>query len=100
MDVVLLVLVWMLLGLVAGALALAARLGFAAWRLAGQWAVVVALGLGMAAAVVGGALGWLIFGRFFATPAALWVAVLAVVLAPWAVAWARSRGADAGEPHG
>ena len=44
----------------------------------GWWTV----GLGAGAAFVGGALGWVFFGRFFSTPNALWVSALAVRSAP------------------
>lgn len=79
----LLVVVWLLLGLASGALANAARWGFAARGLAGRYATWATLGLGVAAALAGGLLGWLVFGRFFATPTALWVAVLVVTAGPW-----------------
>lgn len=87
----LLVLFWLLIGLIVGSLAHAARLGFAARRLAGRNAVWATLGVGVAAAIVGGLLGWLIFGRFFTTPLALWVAALAVPAVPWLVRWIRDR---------
>lgn len=87
----LLVLVWVLIGLIAGALAHAARLGFTARGLVGTYGAWATLGLGVAAAIIGGTLGWLIFGRFFATPMALWVAALAVAAGPWLARWARDR---------
>jgi hypothetical protein len=79
----LLALLWLLFGLAAGALANVARLGLAARGLAGPYGTSATLGLGVIGAAVGGLLGWLIFGRFFATPTALWVAVLAVTAGPW-----------------
>jgi hypothetical protein len=92
----LLVMLWLLFGLLAGALGNAARLGFAARGLAGRYATWATLALGVVAALIGGLLGWLALGRFFATPTALWVAVLAVTAGPWlaqrAQEW-RSRAA-------
>jgi len=84
----LLMLIWVLLGLVAGALANAARWGLGAHGLGahglgGQHAVWATIGLGVAAAFLGGLVGWFAFGRFFATPTALWVAALAVGAGPW-----------------
>lgn len=93
----LLVLIWLLFGLVAGALAHAARWGFAARGLAAPYALQATLGLGVAAAFFGGILGWLIFGRFFALPMSLWVAVLAVSVGPWLMRSIRDRRAAARE---
>ncbi len=87
----LLVLLWLLFGLLAGTLANAARWGLAARGLGGRSATWATLGLGVAGAVVGGLLGWLVFGRFFATPTAVWVAVLTVTSGPWLVVCLRDR---------
>jgi hypothetical protein len=75
----LLSLVWLALGLLAGALALAARLRPASW---GRRSWLMLLGLGALAALLGGWIGALLLGRLFGTPVALWVAILAVFL-PW-----------------
>jgi hypothetical protein len=93
----LLLLIWVLLGLVAGALANAARWGLGAHGLGGQHAVWATIGLGVAAALVGGVVGWFAFGRFFATPAALWVAALAVGAGPWLTVQIRQRVSAARE---
>lgn len=97
----LLVLFWLLIGLIVGTLAHAARLGFAARGLAGRYALWATLGLGIAAAIVGGLIGWLIFGRFFASPVALWVAALTVAAGPWLARWIRDRqtAADSNGEH-
>jgi hypothetical protein len=73
---------WVAAGLVVGALALAAGLRPTLWGARGWLGV---LGISIGAALAGGALGTLLFGRFFSTAVALWVAivtVVAVALAP------------------
>ena len=77
--------IWFVLGIIIGALALAARLVPPAWGRAG-WLWMLALGAG--AALPGGLLATWLAGRVFATPAALWIAVLATA-APWIVAHLR-----------
>jgi len=71
-------LIWLGLGLLVGALALAARLRPASWGRRG-WLIV--LGVGAGAALLGGWLGSWLFSKLFGTPTALWVAILAVFLA-------------------
>lgn len=92
-----LVLVWLLFGVAAGALAHAARWGCAARGLGGPYAVWATIGLGIGGALVGGMLGWLVFGRYFATPTALWVAVLVVTVGPWLGAQMQRRLGDAAQ---
>jgi hypothetical protein len=82
-DVFWLVVLWLALGLLAGLLANGARLGLAAQGLGGRFAMQGTLALGMGGALVGGILGWLLLGRFFAVPTALWVSVAAVAVGPW-----------------
>lgn len=77
-------LIWLVIGIVVGALARGARLRPAAWGRRG-WLVV--LGIGAAAGLIGGWLGAFVFGRYFGTATALWVSVLVVVATPWLVAW-------------
>ena len=72
-------LIWLGLGLLMGALALAARLRPAAW---GRRGWLWMLGLGALAAQVGGWLGTLLMGRLYATADALWVAALLVAAVP------------------
>jgi hypothetical protein len=82
---------WMNLGVILGALAQAARLGFSArgMRDANGWLATLAVGVGVT--LVGGLLGTVLLGRLYGTPTALWVGILGVVLAPWL--WARFRHA-------
>jgi uncharacterized membrane protein YeaQ/YmgE (transglycosylase-associated protein family) len=80
-----LVFIWSVLGLIVGLLALAARLRPVAWGRYG-WCWMLVLGIG--AAIVGGLLATWLEGRLFATPAALWLAVLAACL-PWL--WTKMR---------
>jgi hypothetical protein len=85
-------LVWIVLGIVIGTLALGARLLPAAWKLnveRRKWLVMPGLGAG--AALLGGWLGTLIWGRPFGTPTVLWVAVLVVALGPWLFIRLRAR---------
>src|SRR5260370_27185292 len=91
------VLVWLLFGLLAGTLGNAARWGLGAHGLGGQYAVWATIGLGVAAGLVGGLIGWFVFGRFFATPTALWVAMLAVTAGPWLATQIRQRVSAARE---
>jgi uncharacterized membrane protein YeaQ/YmgE (transglycosylase-associated protein family) len=80
----LLSLFWMLLGLLIGALANAAKLRPAAW-VRGGWLGM--LGLGALVAVLGGWLGTWVLGTLFATATALWIAVLGVALLPRVITW-------------
>jgi hypothetical protein len=82
----LLSLIWLALGLVVGALGLAARLRPSSW---GRWGWLMLLGVGALGGLLGGWLGTLLFGKLFGTPVALWVAVLAVFLS-WLVARLRA----------
>lgn len=86
-------LLWLVVGLIVGALGLAARLRPAPWARYGRLRV---LGVGAAAGLLGGWLGTLVFGRYFGTPTALWVAVVAVAATPLVVTriarLARTRG--------
>jgi uncharacterized membrane protein YeaQ/YmgE (transglycosylase-associated protein family) len=83
---------WLLVGLVVGALGLAARLRPAAWTRNG-WLKLLALGA--VAGLLGGWLGTFFFGRYFGTPTALWVSVVAVAMAPLVVSRLRTRRAQA-----
>jgi hypothetical protein len=88
-------LLWLVMGLVVGALGVAARLRPASWQRYG-WLRV--LGLGALAGVAGGWLGTFVFGRYFGTPSALWVAVTGVAAAPLVVARLRGRGQTSSQP--
>ena len=85
---------WLLIGLIIGALAIAAKLRPAAWVRGGRLGM---LGVGALAALLGGWLGTWLFGTLFATATAIWVAVLGVVFLPWLImkcnAWLHSRTA-------
>ena len=73
-------LLWLLVGILVGLLANAARLQPASWERR-RWLVVP--GIGALSALIGGWLGTLLLGRYVATVMALWIAVLAVTLVPW-----------------
>lgn len=77
-------LLWLLIGVLIGALASAARLQPTVW---GRYSWPGMLGLGGLVALLAGWLGTLVLGTFFATPTAIWVAVLGVVLIPRLVTW-------------
>jgi hypothetical protein len=74
--------VWLILGVLIGSLALGGRLRLTSVQRYG-WAVLLLIGA--LAGLAGGWLGTLVYGRFFGTATAAWVAVLAVVLIPWIV---------------
>jgi hypothetical protein len=81
--------VWLAGGALVGALALVASVAPGVWwrsRRASRWGLV---GLGALAALIGGLLGVLLFGRFLASAAATWIAVLAVVTVPRGIVWLR-----------
>jgi len=80
----LLSLFWVLLGLIIGVLANAAKLRPAAWVRGGRLGM---LGLGALVAVLGGWLGTWVLGTLFATATALWIAVLGVALLPRLITW-------------
>jgi hypothetical protein len=79
----LLSILWVVLGLVIGSLAVAARLG--ATR-SGPYNWRLLLLIGALAGLAGGWIGTLLFGRFFGTATSAWIAVLAVALIPWVAA--------------
>lgn len=82
-----LLLFWLLLGIILGALAQAARLGFSARGVSGRNGWLLTLAMGGGCALLGGWLGTLLLGRLYGTPTALWVGILGVVAVPWL--WAR-----------
>ena len=86
-------LLWLVLGLLIGALALAARLRPASW---GQRGWLWMLVLGALAAQLGGWLGTLLMGVLYGTVNALWVAVLLVVAVPLAERWRARRQITSG----
>jgi uncharacterized membrane protein YeaQ/YmgE (transglycosylase-associated protein family) len=77
-------LLWIVLGLLIGALANAAKLRPAVWERRG-WLRM--LGLGALVALLGGWLGTWVLGALFATATALWIAVLGVALLPRLIIW-------------
>jgi len=76
----LLSLIWLVIGLLLGALGCGAKMRPASWGKRGWLAM---LGIGMVSTVSGGWLGAWIFGSQFATVTALWVGVVGVGLLPW-----------------
>lgn len=86
-----LTLIWIVIGLIAGILAHAARLGFGARGMEGRSALLWTLGLGVVAALLGGFIAAFLLGRLFGTPTAIWVSILAVAAVPWV--WQRTRSA-------
>lgn len=81
-------LLWVVLGLIIGALANAARLRPAIWQPHG-WLVM--LGLGAFSALIGGWLGAWLLSALFATATAVWVAVIGVALFPRLILWCNAR---------
>jgi hypothetical protein len=85
---------WLLIGLLIGALANAAKLRPVTWVRGGRLGM---LGLGALVALLGGWLGMWLFGTLFATATAIWIAVLGVALLPrlitWCNTWLHSRSA-------
>lgn len=78
-----LVLLWLVLGLGIGALAVSARLGR---HSLGKRAWLLMPGIGAIAALLGGMLGSLVLSLFYGVATAAWAAVLGVVIATWALA--------------
>ena len=78
----LLSIIWVVIGLLLGALACGARLRPASWGKRGWLAM---LGIGMMSALFGGWVGAWLFGSQYATVTALWVGVVGVGLLPWLV---------------
>ena len=81
-------LIWLLIGLLIGALANAAKLRPAAW-VRGGWLGM--LGLGALVALLGGWLGTWLLGALFATATAVWITVIGVALLPRLIIWCNSR---------
>ena len=79
---------WLLIGLLIGALANAAKLRPAAWVRGGRLGM---LGLGALVALLGGWLGTWLLGALFATATAIWIAVLVVALLPRLIMWCHAR---------
>ena len=75
----LLSLIWVVIGLLVGALACGAKLRPVFW---GKRGWLVMLCIGMVSALLGGWLGVWLFGPQFATVAALWVGVVGVCVVP------------------
>lgn len=87
MPLIFLVLTWLLSGIIIGALALAAHFKPIAWNRYGWlWFLLMTGGT----ALLGGLLGFWIFGRPFATPTAIWFAILTTFV-PWLISETRKR---------
>lgn len=84
-----LVLLWLVLGLAIGMLAVGARWGAHALKQR-EWLLLPATGA--LAAVIGGVLGSLILSRFYGAATAAWAAVLGVAAGGWMLAhpWKRT----------
>ncbi len=76
----LLVALWLLIGLIVGALANGAGLRPQSWGEKYTWLSMLALSI--LSALIAGALSTLILGKFFSLPAALWISILSVALLP------------------
>ncbi len=81
--------IWALGGVVMGALTLAARWGIGAYRRDLPLPWLLTLGLGLAAGILGGAAGSLLFSDLFGLPAAMGVAGVAVPAGAWGLRRAR-----------
>ena len=77
------VLLWVLGGMIVGALVNAAHWGLAARRPDIHRASLRTVGLGAASALVGGGIGRLLFGTPFGLPTALWLSGLVVFFVAW-----------------
>lgn len=93
-------LVWLVGGFVIGALGCSAALRLPWPARGGPWQAWGLVALGGVAGLVGGWIGTLVFGTFFGSPTAVWVAVLAVVGMSWAArVIAARRSAARTEPE-
>jgi uncharacterized membrane protein YeaQ/YmgE (transglycosylase-associated protein family) len=81
-------LLWLVIGLLIGALANVAKLRPRAWQHRGWLAM---LGLGALSALIGGWLGTWILSALFATATAIWVAIVGVALLPRLILWCGAR---------
>jgi hypothetical protein len=79
---------WLLIGMLIGMLANAAKLRPVTWGRGGPLAL---LGLGALVALLGGWLGTWLLGALFATATATWISVLGVALLPRLIAWCYTR---------
>ncbi len=80
MNILLLIALWIVIGVLAGALANGAKVRPLAW---GQRGWLYMLSIGVGSALLGGWVATLLLGPQFATVMALWVAVVGAVVFPW-----------------
>jgi uncharacterized membrane protein YeaQ/YmgE (transglycosylase-associated protein family) len=80
MNTLLLTALWILIGVLTGALANGAKTRPVSW---GNRGCLYMLAVGTGTALLGGWIGTLLLGPQFATMTALWVAVIGVILFPW-----------------
>ena len=70
-------LLWLIIGIISGALANAAKLQSATWQ---RWGWLITPTIGAMAALIGGWIGVLFVGQYFATGCALWMGILGVMI--------------------
>jgi hypothetical protein len=86
-------LVWLAGGAIVGGLVWLAALRPPLRARSRWWSPWTLLAAGALGGLAGGWLGTALFGRFFGSPAAAWVAVVVVIASPWVVArLSRDRG--------
>ena len=89
-------LAWLVGGAIVGGLAWLAALRPPLRAGSRWWTLRTSLLVGALSGLIGGWMGTALFGRFFGSPTAAWVAVVVVVASPWVVArLSRGRGREA-----
>lgn len=82
---------WLVIGMLIGLIAAAARSGPIGWRSGGWWRLS---GIGALTALVSGWLGVWLLGYYFALAWTLWTTVIGVLLLPRLLFWLRSRSSS------
>lgn len=86
----LLSLFWFVLGIVLGGIASIAQLCPSLWK-RGGWLYL--MGISAVSATGAGWIGVLLFGRYFATPTALWIPI-SIIVVLWMVTKVRAKKAE------